>query len=271
MTQIAGQEVESGLKFNRYVVPQVPISPSAERVTKISMRNGSDMIVNGFPVQSVGIKQALCEFLLWLKSFKNVVLVAHNGRRFDFVVLTSALANCGLFDEYVSVVPALADSLPVFKSVINDQDSYKQEDLARNVLGIEYDAHNAEHDVRCLVFLVSHAVNIETKCFLQKSFPPEDIMLTIKSTKEKKKNLPSLYNLISKGVMKMCTAENIASSGLNYGHLKTIFERNGEDGLCNVFQMRNSLGQPRVTNVKKTLESVTSKLASHFEHLMQQT
>ena len=266
MTQIAGQEVESGLKFNRYVVPKIPIAPSAERVTKITMRNNSDMIVNGVPVESVGIKQALSEFLEWMKSFQNIVIVAHNGRRFDFVVLTSALTNCGLFDEYVTVVAALADSLTVFKSVIKNQESYRQEDLARNVLGIEYNAHNAEHDVRCLTLLVSNALNIDRKCFLHKSFSPKDIFLTIQCNKEKKKHMPSLHVLISKGIMKMCTAENIASSGLNYFHLKTIFERHGEDGLYNVFQMKNSQGQPRVTNVKKTLESIVPKLASHFEH-----
>lgn len=65
--------------------------------------------------------------------------------------------------------------------------------------------------------------------------------------------------------MKLCTAENIASSGLNLSHLKTIYKRHGEDGLCNVFQMKNNLGQPRVTNVKKTLESVIPKLAKFLE------
>ena len=38
-----------------------------------------------------------------------------------------------------------------------------------------------------------------------------------------------------KEIMKMCFAENIAGSGLALGHLKTIFDRNGEDGLMCVF------------------------------------
>ena len=56
----------------------------------------------------------------------------------------------------------------------------------------------------------------------------------------KKKNMPSLSILVSGGIVKMCTAENIASSGSNYSHLKTVFERKGEDGLVSVFQMENS-------------------------------
>lgn len=59
ITQIAAQHVESGSVCNQYVVPEVPISPSAERITKICMRNQTEMLVNGVPVHSVGIKQAL--------------------------------------------------------------------------------------------------------------------------------------------------------------------------------------------------------------------
>ncbi|KAH3788231.1 hypothetical protein DPMN_166366 [Dreissena polymorpha] len=57
---------------------------------------------------------------------------------------------------------------------------------------------------------------------------------------EKAKNLPSLSRLISSGVCKMCTAENIAVSGLNMAHLQTIYRRSGEDGLRDIFTMKNS-------------------------------
>lgn len=39
--------------------------------------------------------------------------------------------------------------------------------------------------------------------------------------------------------MKSCTTENIAGSGLNLGHLRLIFKRSGEDGLVDVFSMKN--------------------------------
>ena len=68
----------------------------------------------------------------------------------DFVVLTSALFNCGQFEEFQSVVTALVDSMPVFKSVLKGHDSYTQENHVRNILHDEYEAHNAIHDVRCL-------------------------------------------------------------------------------------------------------------------------
>ena len=48
------------------------------------------MAVHGQPVQSVQIKSVLTKLVTWLKKFPNVILVAHNGRRFDFPVLVSA-------------------------------------------------------------------------------------------------------------------------------------------------------------------------------------
>lgn len=62
----------------------------------------------------------------------------------------------------------------------------------------------------------------------------------------------------------MCTAENVAGSGLQLTHLKKIFQRDGEDGPFNTFISPNCEGQPRVTNVKRTLESVIPKLVDFF-------
>lgn len=64
--------------------------------------------------------------------------------------------------------------------------------------------------------------------------------------------------------MKSCTTENIAGSGLNLGHLRLIFKRSGEDGLVDVFSMKNSLGKPRVTSDKKVLGECIPKLCAYF-------
>ena len=48
---------------------------------------------------------------------------------------------------------------------------------------------------------------------------------------EKAKNVGSLHALISEGIVKMATAENIAGSGLKLCHLRSIYDRQGEDGL----------------------------------------
>jgi len=93
-----------------------------------------------------------------------------------------------------------------------------------------------------------------------------DMQHSVKSNREKGKNFPSLPPLVASGAMKTATAENVASSGLNLKHLLTMFNRNGEDSLYNIFTVKNSEGLPRVTSVKLTLESFIPKLAAYFEN-----
>ena len=169
-------------------------------------------------------------------------------------------------EDLCSSVRGFVDSILVFKIVFPKRDSYKQEDLVRNLLEKEYNAHNAVDDVECLFELLSVVLACDNKCLLAKSFKPLDVKHSLESNKEKRKNFPSLSPLISSGVMKTATAENVASSGLDLKHLKTIFIRNGEDGRYNVFIMKNSEGFPRVTSVKRALESVMPKLAAYFEN-----
>lgn len=241
------------------------MSTSAEQVTKIVVQNSTSLCVDGVPVETETIQTALTNLIAWLKQFCNVLLIAHNGKRFDFPIIVNACQATGMFNDFCSCVFGLVDSLHVFKSIAPKSASYKQEDLARTFLSKEYDAHNAIADVECLSELVIYAVKQDDKCVTVKSFPPSDIKYNMDSIKEKKKNLPSLSVLVASGVMKTSTADNIASSGLNFKHLRTIFLRNGEDGLYNVFTMKNCEGLPRVTNSKRVLESVIPKLVSYFE------
>jgi hypothetical protein len=64
--------------------------------------------------------------------------------------------------------------------------SYKQEDLARDLLCKGYNAHNAETDVKCLSELVSLMVSTQNDCMIVKSFPPIDIKYNMDCNKEKK-------------------------------------------------------------------------------------
>ncbi|XP_060562490.1 uncharacterized protein LOC132722076 [Ruditapes philippinarum] len=265
ITQIAAKHVGTENSFNCYVLPKLPMSASAERVTKIIVTNSIDMCVDGVPVETKTIQTALRDFLIWLNQFRYVFLIAHNGKRFDFPIVVNACQASGMFNKFSSCVLGLVDSLHVFKSISPKRESYKQEDLARSLLSKVYNAHNALCDVDCLSELVIYALKQDDKCITVKSFSPSDVKYNMDSNKEKHKNLPSLSILIASGVMKSSTADNVASSGLNFKHLQTIFQRKGEDGLYNVFTMKNSEGLPRVTNSKRVLESVIPKLVSYFD------
>jgi len=81
--------LSSGATFNKYVIPKVPITASAQTITKVTMKNEMEMLLDGKPVEAVPIQHVLNYFFSWIEKFNGVFLVAHNGIRFDYVVLTN--------------------------------------------------------------------------------------------------------------------------------------------------------------------------------------
>lgn len=264
ITQIAVQIVNSNTKeqFSRYVAPDLPITPMAEKVTNITW-SGGVLCYRGEPVDFVRIKTALVDFLEWLDKFPTVVIVAHNGRTFDFRVFCNAFRSCGLQIRFCSKVSAFCDSLILFRQKFPKLEKYKQEFLAQLFCGHTYNAHKAL-DYVIMLDEIMQAALLSVSDFKRHSYKTECQFLQEEFNSCKSKNITSLRPLIREKIMKSCTTENIAGSGLNLGHLRLIFKRSGEDGLVDVFSMKNSLGKPRVTSDKKVLGECIPKLCAYF-------
>lgn len=259
ITQIAAKTIGTNDSFSAYVIPKMPISSAAQDITGIVYNNSGTMTVRGKHVEPKTLSSAVTKLCDWLAQYPHVFLVAHNGKTFDYPVFLSALSSIGSVGRFMDCVIGLIDSLAVFKKKYPRLSSYKQEELAKSLLNATYGAHDAEEDVNILVDLVSHSKMTE-KELSTFSFPPSAVCNQLKYNKVKASNLPSLHPLIGKGVFRITIAEKIAGSGLNISHLRKNFQRDGEDGLYNTFVCKNSDGQPRVTNTKKTLEEVIPKL-----------
>ena len=188
----------------------------------------NDMFVNGKKVTTTLIHPAIDNLLSWLEKMQNVVLVAHNGRKFDFPVLISAISNVKALDKFYSCVIGFLDSLTMLKKVFPGRGSYKQEDLVVGLLHATYPAHDALEDVRALGKLTMYC-SVPTQEMVKFTFPPKAIHFNCLYLIEKTKNMPTLSVLVANGVCKSATAENIAGSGLNLTHLHKIFDRDGED------------------------------------------
>jgi hypothetical protein len=264
ITQIAASDVNSSREFNCYVIPKVPQSSEAQKISGIVVSSSQKMTVDGKDVEPDTIHTATDKFLKWLEKYQKVVLIAHNGRRFDFPVFISALKSTNNFQKFCNIFVGCIDSLPVFRKVFAGQNSYKQEDLVKSILNASYNAHNALEDVKSLGWLFQHA-KMNVKDLLRFSFPPIAVKQQMVFNLEKSKNITSLHPLVAAGVMKTATAENIAGSGLCLQHLRTIVSREGEDGLRNTFTSKNDNGLPRVTNVKRVLDEVVPKMVEYFE------
>ena len=74
--------------FNAYILPLAEISPQAAEVTGMKVTDGQ-LFVHNQKVATVSIKQAIDNFITFLKSINNkILLAAHNCLRFDAPHLT---------------------------------------------------------------------------------------------------------------------------------------------------------------------------------------
>lgn len=89
--------------------------------------------VNGERKKAVGIGDVFRDFFNWLKKFTSIVLIAHNGRRFDFPVLVGAAWYCHLLDVLYSVVHACIDSFFLFRKIFPGQPDYKRDFLVKSL------------------------------------------------------------------------------------------------------------------------------------------
>ena len=136
----------------------------------------------------------------------------------------------------------------------------------KDLLQTEYSAHDARADVDVLSLLLKK-LQVSREAMQAVSFSATALHHDMKYKEEKKKNIKSLEPLVGAGVMKMCTAEKVAGSGLCLAHLKLLFRRGGEDALRDNFIHPNKEGKPRVTKDKKTLNEVIPKLGQYLDKL----
>ena len=192
------------------------------------------------------------------------VLVAHNGRKFDFPILMRSVQCSGQMDTFCDHIISFVDSLPLLQNQLPDRNSYKLEDIVMDILTAElFEAHDATEDVAALQ-KVFQALHISLQTVRKFSISPTDVVKNRNFLNEKHRNFPSLQPLIARGVCSNHIAESIAGSGLQLSHLKKIYQRKGEDGLVSIF-CADVEGKPRVTNSKKVLNTVIPKLAGYFD------
>lgn len=165
ITQIGAVEMESGEAFSTYVLPKISIEPGAEQATG-KVYDGTSVFANGLKVAAVPIREALLNFLKWLSTLRNceVVLVAHNGRVFDFRVLSNAVVRTGLQKQFLDKVSGFTDSLSLIRSKHKKLERYTQIFLAKHFCNESYFAHDALEDVKMLSKILSNAVSNSDLC-----------------------------------------------------------------------------------------------------------
>lgn len=151
--------VSENIKFNRYVLPTCAISASATTVTGLCIVNGQ-LFCHKEKVHTVGIVTCPKDCKAWLQTSGKPILVCHNGKVFDFMILVKTLMNnpvCGALP-----IEGLVDSLHVFEELSPNRNSYKLESLMLNTLSMSNNAYSAVEDVKTWQSLHNFSSEVET-------------------------------------------------------------------------------------------------------------
>nr|XP_055048108.1 three prime repair exonuclease 4 [Misgurnus anguillicaudatus] len=137
--------------LNLFMVPRCPIQPGASRVTGFRVRKHR-LFLHSRPVLTNSLRESLLSFITFLRMLGCPLLVGHNIRRFDCHVLARALDEFNLRSDFQKVISGFVDTLPLARQLLKDSglQSFKQENLVKNLLGVSYAAHNALEDVQAL-------------------------------------------------------------------------------------------------------------------------
>jgi DNA polymerase III epsilon subunit-like protein len=249
--------------FNCYVKPKQSISSKVTEITGLDFRN-SVMHHRGVVVEAVSIETCLKEFVEWLKKYQQVLLIAHNCKRFDSYRLMYQLKltnNLDLLAAFTDVVCGFADTLPLFREIYKDEIvNCKQVTVAAHVLGSDfvYDAHNAKEDV-----LVLHKVLLcckQPSSIISYSFSANAVLQEIERDTCLIKNVQSLQPLLEHKVCGLATVRRIAASGLSMNHLKLAYSRNGELGLQLLFGEKDANQSVRVSKSTRVAHVIAAFL-----------
>ncbi|ELU14671.1 hypothetical protein CAPTEDRAFT_186863 [Capitella teleta] len=253
VTQFAVEEFGGQRRsFMTYVLPKIAMTADAETITGVTVvesPTGRKMFAHGKELPAVDLSKAINDFINWLEETgqSSAIMVAHNGKRFDFPVLMTALMSANLTTQFNDRIAGFVDSLTVLKKVLPKRQSYSQPAIYRDLLNADYNAHDAAADVHALSEVLS-AAEVGKQVLEAYSFSPSDVVMKNRHEDTKLHNLPSLRGLITAGVCGVKVAETIAGSGLNLHHLQKIHERGRDEALRNIFSAKNDInGLPRVS------------------------
>ena len=243
--------------FDKYITPTRQISSEASQVTGLYFDELSNvMLHNNVPVTHVHPMNALLDFIHFLMTFgKKIILIAHNNKNFDCIILHNQLKCFNLWNHFCKFVIGFADTLPFFRKLYPDFVNHKQETLVSNILKESYIAHNAAEDCLYLQKLVFKSQEID---LLLSEFMYSSKQVTKSGVQPQ---LMSIEYLQQQKVLSHHIVVKLKRSSLSYHHLKLAYERDGYDGLYFLLSENDFSGKPRITKCR----NVVQKLSDHFK------
>ena len=149
MTQICA--VHNDKVFMRFVTPNCPIDPKASEITSIYYDKDTNVMTHrDQPVQHVSTELILQGLLDFLSTIDSPVLVAHNGKYFDFIILYRAVMSYNMLSTFKGSFDKFMDSLPLSRAVLSYYPSHKLNRIYKRMFKEEFPAHDAAEDAKAL-------------------------------------------------------------------------------------------------------------------------
>ncbi|XP_029289295.1 uncharacterized protein LOC115009463 [Cottoperca gobio] len=143
--------VSGGHSLNLYVTPRCRMQRGAAKVTGFRVRR-QRLYLHRQLVFTNSLREVVVSFIAFLQMLGRPLVIGHNSRRFDCPLLARALDELDLRAQFESSVSGCVDTLPLAREILKERglQSFRQENLVRELLGVNYKAHDALEDVRAL-------------------------------------------------------------------------------------------------------------------------
>lgn len=255
-------------EFNRYIFPSNDIPTVVSKITKLFIKEGQLILNNEDEyrrIDTVSPRNACMSFISFLKNISHdIILVAHNGVKFDGPQIVKTMNAVGLLEEFGSIVKGFTDTLPIFKSSqelasrVIEKKSFRLSALAHDYLEPDSakGAHDAVVDVRMLDNLLKRFAIKEIElinCAVSFSL----VVNAERNRKEKKEKIDAMT--VIKGPISANMITKIVTAGLTLDQLEKTFNIHGEDGITMLLG-EDIGGRPRVTKNKTVLRKLCDAL-----------
>eukprot|EP00090_Calanus_glacialis_P004557 TRINITY_DN13415_c0_g1_i4.p1 TRINITY_DN13415_c0_g1~~TRINITY_DN13415_c0_g1_i4.p1 ORF type:complete len:203 (-),score=32.20 TRINITY_DN13415_c0_g1_i4:145-753(-) len=140
----------SGETFCSFIMPQVEINPGAAAVNKFSVNNGK-LCRDGQSFTTVSMQRGIQDFFDWCQQLSQqhggstIMLVAHNGRNYDYELLMSCMRRYGV-QVPSSFRLRMADTLPSFEPFRREFGNIRLQTLKNSLLNGGSQSHDAVDD-----------------------------------------------------------------------------------------------------------------------------
>jgi len=218
------------------------------------------LLLHGQPVPTVSPMAAHLDFTGFLESLgKKVILIAHNGWKFDAPALSRELKELRLWGRFRSVVIGFVDTLPLFRNKLARQKppSYKQVALAEWYHIPVVEAHNAVNDCQVLseILKAAEVGDAELKSF----FKPLDFTTMEEAYRARKARVVKTYSNFTEYV-KSTTLSKLGAANITLEDLRQTFAEGGGEGVKSFLQ-QDVHGKPRITKTKAVINRIIEGLS----------